>query len=240
MARTGSPAASAPRASGLQGGRDGDGGDHRADVGLEDVGAHARDVAHVVAHVIGDNTGVAGVVLGDAGFDLANEVRTDVGGLGVDAAAHTGEQGNRAGAHRKAVDVGRLFGGPVDGGEDTDAQQTEPGDGEPHHRTSAEGDHQGRPRALSASRLAGPGIGLGGRFHADESGDDRTRGATDKADHGGHAKLPGQQRGDNNNESEEDGVLTAEKRHRSGLDQFGDLLHGLVAGRFPAHDNVNE
>ena len=42
--------------------------------------------------------GVARVVLGDAGFDLADEVGADVCCLGVDAATDTGEQCDRRGA----------------------------------------------------------------------------------------------------------------------------------------------
>jgi hypothetical protein len=42
---------------------------------------------------------VAGVVFGDAGFDLAHQVGADVGGLGVDAAAHAGEQRLQRRAH---------------------------------------------------------------------------------------------------------------------------------------------
>ena len=73
-------------------------------IGLEEVGAHAGDVAHVVAHVVGDGGGVAGVVLGDAGLDLAHQVGAHVGGLGVDAAAHAGEQRDGGGAHGEAGD----------------------------------------------------------------------------------------------------------------------------------------
>ena len=61
--------------------------DDRADVRLEEVGAHAGDVADVVTDVVGDGGRVARVVLGDARLDLADEVGADVGGLGVDAAA---------------------------------------------------------------------------------------------------------------------------------------------------------
>ena len=43
-------------------------------VGLEQVGGHAGAVADVVAHVVGDGGGVAGVVLGDARLDLADQV----------------------------------------------------------------------------------------------------------------------------------------------------------------------
>jgi hypothetical protein len=74
----------------------------RAAVGLVEVGAHAGDVADVVADVVRDGRGVARVVLGDAGLDLADEVGADVGGLGVDAAADTGEERLRRGAHAEA------------------------------------------------------------------------------------------------------------------------------------------
>ena len=66
-------------------------GDRGDRVGLEQVGRHAGAVAHVVAHVVGDHGRVAGVVLGDPGLDLPDEVGADVGGLGEDAAAEPGE-----------------------------------------------------------------------------------------------------------------------------------------------------
>ena len=67
----------------------------RTGVRLEQVGAHARDIADVVAHVVGDGGGVARVVFRDAGLDLADEVCADIGGLGVNAAAHAGEECDR-------------------------------------------------------------------------------------------------------------------------------------------------
>ena len=57
--------------------------DDRADERLEEVGAHAGDVADVVAHVVGDDRRVVRVVLVDARLDLADEVGADVGRLGV-------------------------------------------------------------------------------------------------------------------------------------------------------------
>ena len=65
---------------------------------LEQVGGHAGAVAHVVAHVAGDDGGVAGVILGDTSFDLADQVRPDVRALGEDAAAKTGENGDQRAA----------------------------------------------------------------------------------------------------------------------------------------------
>ena len=82
-------------------------------VGLEQVGRHAGAVADVVADVVGDGRRVARIVLGDAGFDLADEIAADVGALGEDAAAETGEDGDQRGAeaerdervrHRAVID----------------------------------------------------------------------------------------------------------------------------------------
>ena len=72
-----------------------DRGDQGHLVGLEEVGGHTGTVAHVVAHVVGDGGRVAGVILGDAGLDLADEVGADVGRLGEDAAADPQEQGEQ-------------------------------------------------------------------------------------------------------------------------------------------------
>ena len=125
--------------------------DDRADVRLEEVGAHAGDVADVVADVVGDGGRVAGVVLGDAGFDLADEVGADVGGLGVDAAADAGEQRDRRGAEAEGgEDLERVVDlEPRDEHEvrDDKAEQGEPGHGEAHDRAAAERDRE---------RLAGP------------------------------------------------------------------------------------
>jgi hypothetical protein len=71
-------------------------GEDRADVGLEEVGAHAGHVADVVTDVVRDGGRVAGVVLGDARLDLADQVGADVRRLGVDAAADAREQRDRA------------------------------------------------------------------------------------------------------------------------------------------------
>ena len=85
--------------------------DHGADVlgggGLEQVRAAAGAVADVVADEVRDDARVAGVVLGDALLDLAHEVGAHVRGLGVDAAAQLGEQGDEAGAEPEADDEER-------------------------------------------------------------------------------------------------------------------------------------
>ncbi len=78
------------------------GGDDGHGIGLEQVGRHAGAVADIVADVVGDDGGVARIVLGDAGLDLADEVGADVGALGEDAAAETGEDRDQRGAEARA------------------------------------------------------------------------------------------------------------------------------------------
>ena len=78
------------------------GGDDRDRVGLEQVRGHAGAVADVVADVVGDHGGVARVILGNAGFDLADEVGADVGALGEDAAAEAREDRDQRAAEGQA------------------------------------------------------------------------------------------------------------------------------------------
>ena len=77
-------------------------GDRGDRVGLEQVGGHAGAVADVVADVVGDHGRVAGIVLGDPRLDLADQVGADVGGLGEDAAAETGEDGDQRATEAEA------------------------------------------------------------------------------------------------------------------------------------------
>ena len=128
------------------------GGHQDDDVGLEQVGAHAGAVAHVVAHVVGDGGGVAGVVLGDAGLDLADQVGAHVGGLGEDAAPDSHEQGQQRPTEAEADQDG---GGGVlgqhddDGGaEQAEADHEHAGDGAGAER------HLAAPAASDPSRAA--------------------------------------------------------------------------------------
>ena len=85
-------------------------------VGLEEVRRHAGAVTDVVAHVVGDDRGVAGVVLGDAGLDLADEVGADIGALGEDAAAEAREDGNQRtaeGQRHESLDQGAIWSTPT-------------------------------------------------------------------------------------------------------------------------------
>ena len=145
--------------------------DHRRDdrdlVGLEDVRRHSGAVADVVADVVRDGRRVAGIVLGDALLDLADEVGADVGGLGVDAAAHAHEEREEGAAEAEAEEglVGRL----AEGHEDQRAAEEAEAVGE-HARDGA-----GAVAELEgvAVAVAGGGryaeVALRGEAHADEA-----------------------------------------------------------------------
>ena len=180
--------------------------DDGADVGLEEVRAHARDVADVVADVVRDDGRVAGVVLGETRLDLADEVGADVGGLGVDAAADTREQRDRAGAHREAghdVDRDRELRQPAGHGvaarvgrreqarvrveevETAEAEDGQADDRHAHHGAAAERDVE-RLRQPGARRVGRAHVGVGRHAHADEAREARR----ERASHEGHRDPP--------------------------------------------------
>ncbi len=213
-------------------GHEGDRGDDRAGVRLEEVGAHAGDVADVVAHVVGDGGRVAGVVLGDAGLHLADEVGADVGGLGVDAAAHAAEQGDG----RAAEAVGRddlegVIGLEDHDEQDVDDRETEEGqtgDREAHHGTAAEGDGEGLGRALLGS-LGGAGVGHGRHGHAGVTGagrQDRTEYVADGAERRDHG---GDEDGHHHDEAGDPGVFLLEEGLGALLDLGHQEDHAVVA-----------
>ena len=61
---------------------------------LEEIGAHACDVANIVTHVVSDCGRVAWVVLRDILLNFTDEICADVGGLGVDASTDAPEERN--------------------------------------------------------------------------------------------------------------------------------------------------
>src|SRR3546814_10778889 len=63
----------------------------RHHIGFEKIGRHAGTIADIVADIVGDGRGVARIVFGASGLDLAHQVGADVGGLGKDAAARSEE-----------------------------------------------------------------------------------------------------------------------------------------------------
>ena len=211
------------------------GGDDGAYIGLVQVGTHTGHVAHVVAHVVGDNGGVAGVILGDTGFHLTHQVGTHVGGLGEDTAAHTGEQSHGAGTHAEGQhgtgDVRRLqMEHEAQQHEpDGDVQQTETHHGEAHDGAGGERHPQTLVQTLAAG-VGGAAVGLGGDPHPHEAAETGEEAAGQE----GEGHEPGQQMAGSHDaqhhdhageEDTDDGVLPPQVGVCSLTDGAGDLAH---------------
>jgi hypothetical protein len=160
-----------------------DGGQHHGGhcghgVGLEQVGRHARAVPDIVADIVRNRGGVAGVILRDAGLDLAHHVSAHVGALGEDPAAQTGEDGNQRGAEAQGDqgvdDVPVIMRQAHGAGQDVEiarnAQQREA-----RHQHAGDGPgtkgHGQALRQTLGGRLRCPHIRADRDQHADKAGD---------------------------------------------------------------------
>ena len=202
-------------------------GDDSADIALKEVSAHTGNVADIIADVIGDDSGVAGVILGDARLDLADEVCADVSSLGVDTAADTGKQRDGGGAEGEAEQNVELADYHIqDGG----AQKAETNDAHAHDRAAGEGDGKSLVHAARTSRVRGADIGLGGDVHADIAGKDGEQGAAEEAYRGDPAVLTKEQadsQEEDDDEDRKDLVLRKEESLRAFVDGGGDFLHAV-------------
>ena len=166
--------------------------DHRRDdrdlIGLEDVGGHTGAVADVVADVVRDGRRVAGIVLGNACLDLADQVGADVGRLGVDAAAHAHEEREEGAAEAEAEEglVGRL----AESHEDEGAAEEAEAVGE-HARDGARAvaELEGVAVAVAGGRGHAE-VALRGQAHADEA-DEPAEGRADEEGDGAAPVEPG-------------------------------------------------
>ena len=77
------------------------GGNHGHRVSFEQVSGHAGAIADIIAHIVSDGGGVAGVILRDAGFHLAHHIAAHIRTLGEDAAAQARKNRNQRSAEAK-------------------------------------------------------------------------------------------------------------------------------------------
>ncbi len=208
--------------------------DHGTAIGLKDVGSHARHVANVVADVIGDDARIARIVLGNAGLDLADQVRADVGALGEDSAADTIKQRDHAGAHAETVDAMRRLGiGAEHEIQRAETEQAQRGQHEAHHRAAVKGDRERFARTEFVCRGRRAHIGARRGVHAEEA----REGRAERAGQERNGRLVAQRRkddrdGDHGDRGRDQLQLPAHERHGAELDLAGDLLrlaghHGI-------------
>ena len=60
-------------------------------IGFKNICGHARAVADIVTDVIGNRGRIAWVIFVQVLLDLADQIRADIGGFGVNATAQTSE-----------------------------------------------------------------------------------------------------------------------------------------------------
>ena len=200
-------------------------GDDSSDIALEQVSAHACNVAYVVADVICDNCRVAGVVLGDACLDLADEVCADVSSLGVDTAADTGKQSDRACAEGEAEqNVGVLENEEQDGC----AEKAEADNAHAHDRAAGECDRQSLVHAACACCVCGADVSLGCNIHADvacKDGEQSTEQEAKCGDPAAQTEADGNKQ--NDYEDRKDLVLCKKESLCAIVDSRCDFLHAL-------------
>ncbi len=210
------------------------GGDDGDRIGLEQVGGHAGAVAHVVTHVVGDHRRVARIVFGNAGFDLAHQVGTDVGTLGEDAAAQTREDRDQRGTEGQA-DQGmqRLFHRQVHAQQQRvvagHAQQAEADHQHAGDGAAAEGDVHCGADAVACS-FGSAYVGAYRHVHTDVAG----RTGQHRADCEANRGVPAEEHTDQHEQhhtGHADGqVLAVEVGTRTFLDRGGDRDHAFIAG----------
>ncbi len=205
--------------------------EHRGDRGhrirLEEVGRHARAVADVVADVVRDHRRVARVVLRDPGLDLAHEVGADVGGLRVDAAAESREDGDERAAESETDEVvDRRLGRVAErAGQHPvvarDAQEREPDDQQASDGACAERHLERRAQTLLRS-LGRASVRAHRDVHADEARQRGKHGPDEETDGGAPAQI----------------VVEAEDQERHDRDHGDRRVLALEVGLGPLLDRA--
>ena len=189
---------------------------------------------------------MVGVVLGNVGFHLTHNVGTHVGGLRVDATAHTGKEGLRGGSHAE----GEHGGGDGDEAAGVEAvqyeepqgdvQQAESDHGQPHDSTGAEGDAQSAVQTL-AGGVGRAGRGVGGCLHAEETCQTGEEASGEEGE-GNPAVLhvqtvghEGKQQGEHDEDDGYDAVLLTQIGHGTATHMTGDFSHSGRALVLPHH-----
>ena len=216
-------------------------------VALEEVGRHPGAVADIVADVVGDGGRVAGIVFGDALFDLSHQVGADIGCLGEDAATHPKEQSEQRTPEAEPDQDGRR--GVLKHHDDQGRAEQSQADGEHSgHATGPEGHLQSGRERTRLGGCGGADIAPDCQTHADEAGKpgqettrrrkaDRSEQIPTRTKESATLAVGGENLGrgeiDDHHERDQNDQdrpeLPAEVGHGAFLNGGGDLLHLLGA-----------
>ena len=212
------------------------GSDRRHGVGLEQVGRHPGAIADIVADIVGDGRGIARIILGNAGLDLADEVAAHVRPLGEDAAAETREDRDQRRAEAECherVDDGAVVGRHMARADEKteierDAEERQASDQQPSDGAGFE--RQLEPIGERTDRrLGGAHVGAYGHVHADEAGCPREYRADQESNRHRGAEEIRKDEEDHDSDHADRGVLALEISLRAFAHGRGDLLHPRAA-----------
>src|SRR5574344_1106988 len=231
-------------------GTQGSSSQHGTSVRLIQVGAHTGHVTHVVTHIVGNGSRVAGVIFRDTSFHLTHEVSAHVCSFGVNTTTHTSKQSLCGSTHTKGqhccgndgqfmsrirqIHIRKIIQDQVPS-RDVDEHQAD--DNQTHDSTTTEGNLQTLVQGADGS-VGGTGRGVSRRFHTQVTGKSREKTTGKESDRYPwvlHVKTIGHD-GENNHHAEEHDthylVLLPEVRHGSLTDKLGNGFHfvGSFAG----------
>ena len=206
-----------------------DGGNDGTDVGFEQVGTHACDVAYVVADVVCDNGGVARVIFGDACFDFADQVCAYVSSLGIDTAADTAEQSHGRSAQTETGEAACCGLLAQDGECQTYAQDTQTYDAQTHDGAAAESDFQSLVHAAFFCRPCGSDVALGSDLHTEEACQYGEGCAAYVQDRGDPVDADAENDEESDDHDDHGAVFSLQECHGSFMNEAGDFRHAFIA-----------
>ena len=210
-----------------------DGGNQSTDIGLEQVSTHTGNVTNVVTNVVADNSGVAGVILGDAGLNLTNQVSADVSSLGIDTAANTGKQSDGRSTEAEAGENVEVAGNSVD---NAYAEKAETNNAHTHDGTAGECDVESLGHAAFRSSSSGTNVSLGSNGHANVACSNGEECTCKEADSSHPVDAKADSYKENCDEVHENLVLSEKESTSTFLNGSGNFLHLFIAGTCLAYD----
>ena len=200
---------------GFRGSGDNKGSAGRLSEGAKEISTHTSDVTNVVTDVVSNGAWVLGGVFGDASFNLAGKISTDIGSLGVDATTDSTEESDSGATKTIARDeleemlnlnlVLRLESGLVGENKDLKNEEGETDEAETEDLAALEGNLEAI-ESVNVAKIGGLVVAHGGNDHADVAAKHASAGSNDESEHGVGERVgtvPGHVDSAENNHSEE-------------------------------------
>ena len=205
------------------------GRDQRSDIGLEKIRPHAGDIADIIADIIRDHSGISRIILRNPRLDLSDQVRSDIGGLGIDSSANPRKKRDGGSSEGKAGEHIHIL---CDEEDQADSQNAEARDAHPHDGAARKCKLQGLIHPAPLGRRGRADIGLRRGAHAEvsrQSGQKRSKHKGERTHPAPAPRSDPDQKEKNRHEKKKNPVF----RKKEGMSTLGnrarDLLHPLIA-----------